>query len=265
MNRRLKLVTSLTTLAAASALALAGCGGEGEGAEGEVGLGALDSEAGGEGESEGEAGSASGDPATDDAAYIHLLGLTRGHLIAFYELYRGGAHDVSMPHAKHPSSELYASLEPAFTARGQSGFADELTRLAETAASGGDIEEDYQRMVTAINAHMPRTNVATTLLGVAAIVRTAADEFKIGVSDEGAITNAHEYQDAFGFLNASRDILASIQANDVDETEAIAIAHEQIEAALASFDALTVEQTEGSASTLYGAAARIEIAARGLR
>ena len=265
MNRRTKRLTSLTTLAAVGALAIAGCGGEGESAEGEVGLGALDGEAGAEGESEGEGGAVNGDPATDDAAYIHLLGMTRGHLIAFYELYRAGAHEMSMPHAKHPSSELYASLEPAINARGQGGFADELTRLAETAPSGGDIEEAYQRVVTAIDAHMPRTTVATTLLGVAAIVRTGGDEFKIGVSDEGAITNAHEYQDAFGFLNASRDILSSIQTSDVDETEAIAVAHEQIEAALASFDALTVDRTEGSASTLYGAAARIEIAARGLK
>jgi hypothetical protein len=96
------------------------------------------------------------------------------------------------------------------------------------------------------------------------MTRTAADEFDIGVEDSGAIVNAHEYQDAYGFLVAGRDMLSGLETSDVDASDAISLAHEQIDLALASFDGLTVETTEGRASTLYGAAARIEIAARGL-
>jgi hypothetical protein len=51
----------------------------------------------------------------------------------------------------------------------------------------------------------------------------------------------------------------------VNETEAINLAHEQLDLALASFDGLAAETTEGTASTLYGAAARIEIAGLGLK
>ncbi len=273
MTRRLKLMTGLSTLAAASALALTGCGGEGEGAEGEADLSSpiagenegegLGAEGEGEG-GEGESAAASGDPATDDVAYLKLLGLVRGHLIAFYELYQSGSKDMARMHVKHPESELYSDIAPAFDARGKSGFADELTALATAATAGGDVEAEYSAAVEALDAHAPAAKPAVVLLSVSEIIRVAGDEFDIGVEEDGAISNAHEYQDAYGFLVASRDMIAGIDTNDVNASDAINLAHEQIELALASFDGLTAETSEGRPSTLYGAAARIELAARGL-
>ncbi|MFC2953171.1 hypothetical protein ACFOOP_14640 [Marinicaulis aureus] len=270
MTRRMKLMTGLSTLAAVSALALTGCGGEGEGegAEGEVDLSTtISGEAEGEGagaEGESEGATASGDPATDDVAYLKLLGLVRGHLIAFYELYQSGSQDMARMHVKHPESELYMDIAPAFGPRGQTGFADELTALVSAAAAGGEVDSEYSDAVEALNAHMPAAGPAVMLLAVSEIIRVAADEFDIGVEDDGAISNAHEYQDAYGFLVASRDMVAGIETTDVNATDAISLAHEQIELALASFDGLTADMTEGRPSTLYGAAARIELAARGL-
>ena len=156
MTRRVKLMTGLSTLAAASALALTGCGGEGEnseGGEGESGLSALAGEAeaegetgAGEGETEGEGeGANAADADASDVAYIHLLGLVRGHLIAFSELYRAGAREMAMMHVKHPESELYTSLRPAFEARGLGGFGEELTALSDAAEAGGDIEEPCRK------------------------------------------------------------------------------------------------------------------------
>lgn len=276
MTRRFKLMTGLSTIAAASALALTGCGGEGEGegAEGEADLSSISGEAegegmssegegeGGEGESEGAASGA--DPATSDVAYIKLLGLVRGHLIAFYELYQNGEHDMARMHVKHPESELYMDIIPAFAPRKQPGFADDLSALVAAAAANGDVDAEYSAAVEALDAHAPNASPAVQLLAISEIVRTAADEFDIGVEDDGAITNAHEYQDAYGFLVSSRDILAGIKTSDVNATDAISLAHEQLELALGSFDGLTADSTEGRASTLYGAAARIELAARGL-
>lgn len=278
MTRRLKLMTSLSTLAAASALTLAGCGGEGEGeggeAEGEKAASTIsgeseglsgESEGEGEGgESEGENASASGDPATDDVEYLRLLGLVRGHLIAFLELYQGGATDMAMMHVKHPESELYGILAPAISSRGQQGFAEELSALAAVAAAGGDVNDAFSDVIEALNAHAPSASIATQLMAISTIVRTAADEFDIGVEDDGSISNAHEYQDAYGFLIASREIISGINTNDMNEAEAIEITQEQIGLALDSFASLTADAAEGQASTLYGAAARIEIAARGL-
>ncbi|WP_425408767.1 hypothetical protein [Hyphococcus sp.] len=275
MTRRLKLLTGLSTIAAAGALGLSGCSveGEGEGGEGETGLstvaaGEAEGE-GGESEGEGEGGESEGsgdnaDPAANDPAYLRLLGLVRGHLIAFMELYQNDAREMALMHVKHPESELYSTLAPAIDARGLPGFATQLQALAEAAESGGDVSAAYSAVIGALEAHAPQTSVANHLLGVSAIVRTAADEFDIGVEDDGSISNAHEYQDAYGFLIASREILAGIRTSDVNEVEAIELSQEQISVALEAFESLTATQTGGKPSALYGAAARIEIAARGL-
>lgn len=270
MTRRLKLMTGLSTLAAAGALTLAGCGSEGEG-ESEASSSVsgdgqtVSGEAEGENEGgEGENTAASGDPSSDDVEYLRLLGLVRGHLIAFLELYNSGATEMAMTHVKHPESELYTSLAPAIEARGKPGFAAELSVLAAAAEAGGDVSDAFSDVISALNIHAGDAGVAAQLLGVSEIVRTAADEFDIGVEDDGSISTAHEYQDAFGFLVASREILSGLMTSDVNEAEAIDIAQEQISLSLDAFHSLTASETEGKASTIYGAAARIEIAARGL-
>lgn len=277
MKRRLKFVTSLSTLTASSALALAGCGGEGEG-EGEGAVASADqayvSSAGegegegiavaeGEGESEGE-GAAAGDPATDDVEYLYRLGMIRGHLIAFVELFRAGETEMAGTHVKHPESELYAALAPAFTARGEAGFEGALQDLVAAAKTGENVEATYEATIVAIRANAPDANPRTILLSIARLLSTAAAEFEIGVSDDGAITDPHEYQDAFGFLTAAREILSEVKTSDINASEAVAVAHEQIDLSLAMFGGLVATETQGSSTTIYGAASRIEIAALGL-
>jgi len=171
---------------------------------------------------------------------------------------------MAITHVKHPESELYGTLAPAISARGKQGFAEELSALAGAAETGGDVTNAFGDAVEALNAHAPAAGAATQLMAISAIVRTAADEFDIGVEDDGAVSNAHEYQDAYGFLVASREIISGITTSDVNEAETIEVAQEQIGLALDAFESLTAEETEGQPSTLYGAAARIEIAARGL-
>lgn len=278
MARRLKLLTGLSTLALSGVFVLSGCGGEGEGeseSEGALDPTAITAEGEGEseggtansseGESENEGGTIqSGDPATDDVEYLTRLGLVRGHLLSFMELYRAGNYEMALPHAKHPESELYADLIPAFEARGKIGFADELERLAMAAQERGDVEAAFEDVAAAIVQNMPALNTKVTLLAVSKIVTVAADEFALGVNEEGTIVNAHEYQDAYGFLVSARDMLAREDTADINAVEAIAVAHEQIDAALLAFDGLVVDTTDGAAATLYGAASRIEIAALGL-
>ena len=274
--RKLKLISSLSTAALSGALVLGGCGaegeGEGEGASGESegaiiaseGEGEGEGNASGEGEGESEGAARSGDPANDDVEYLYRLGMVRGHLAAFIELYRAGVFDMASTHVKHPEGELYSELSPAFEARREPGFADELRNLAYAAESQSNVEADYEAAVSAIRANAPANSVGETLMAVSLLVSTAAEEFDIGVDEDGAVKEPHEYQDAYGFLSAAREMLSEIDTNDINASEAIAVAHEQIETSLASFDGLVVTETEGSSSTIYGAAARIEIAALGL-
>ena len=66
-----------------------------------------------------------------------ILGLVQGHLIAFRELHAAGEMDMAATHAKHPESEIYAALAPAFAARSKPGFADELSALVAAGEEGG--------------------------------------------------------------------------------------------------------------------------------
>lgn len=267
MTRRLKLFISLSTLAATGALATSACYGEseGEGGEGESPAGlAYGAESEGEGaESEGAALLA--DPATDDAEYISQLGAIEGHLIAFHELQAVGETDMAATHLKHPESEIYAALAPAFAARSQPGFAGELSGLVSAGEKGGDMDSAYAATISAIQGHIPDADVRTYLLAASKIAAKAAAEFDNGVDDDGAVAKPHEYQDAYGFLIAARKIVNLAQARAADEKEAVGVARKQIDLALAAFKGIAATSTEAAPSTLYGAAARLEIAALGLR
>ena len=197
------------------------------------------------------------DVVTDDITYLAQLNFVRGHLFAFNELFRAGEYDAAQTHAKHPESELYQGLEPAFSARGKSGFAAELQALTSTAAARGDVETAYATTLDAIRANAPETTIAKLLMAVSEVTIEAADEFDLGVGAEGVIVNAHEYQDAFGFLAASRELLSETFTSDINESEAISVAHEQLDLALSQFDGLVVTSTQGDALTIRDAGERI--------
>jgi len=218
--------------------------------------------AGGEGEGEG---ASTADPVSDDVEYLHQLGQVRGHLAAFTALHRLGAHELSMTHAKHPESELYAGLVPAFAARGKAGFAEELDVLTDAVGKGADVDAAYADVVNAIRENEPDADFATRLMAIATVARTAGNEFAIGVADDGTVVNAHEYQDAYGFLTAAREMLGDNEATDAQEAQALALAEQQLQIALAEFDTLTANRLDGHASVIHGAAARIEIEANMLR
>lgn len=264
MTTRNLSLTQLSAIAAGAAM-LAGCGGEdvSEGESDRAGKAGAP-EIAIDGEGEGEGGGSDADPASDDVEFLHRLGQVRGHLAALVALHGQGAHEMAATHAKHPESELYADLVPAFRARGLPGFADELDALVDATTGGGDISAAYGAVKAAIAANEPDVGVKTRLLALAAIAQTAADEFAIGVAADGAIVNAHEYQDAYGFLTAARESLSRLEGASADETAAIALAGEQIDRALGEFGDLTGQRADGKAEVLYGAAARIEIAALGL-
>jgi hypothetical protein len=165
-------------------------------------------------------GAAPGDPVDDDVAYLGQLGLVRGHLLVGIELYRRGAFEAARSHMKHPSDELYSGLVPAFAARGTTGFASELQRLAvlvEGAGTRTDIEAAYTTLLAAMarNEAAVRTTPAWTpgleLRVVAYLVRTAGDEYEEGVQD-GRVVTPHEYQDAYGFVQVAQGLIDGLHA-----------------------------------------------------
>lgn len=207
------------------------------------------------------------DLTTNDAAFLGQLGLVRGHLWVGVQLYKHGHKDMALTHMKHPGDELYAGLLPALEARDNDGFAEELSALANAVENGESEETVEQRhreleeaVATAENA--ADDSLKTALLGIERMVRVAAEEYAIGVKN-GEIVNAHEYQDAMGFVEIARIRLANL--TDAQRAEGPGIVDEvsaQLELVRPLWPMLVPEgNIDGDASTLYGAAARIQLAA----
>jgi len=171
---------------------------------------------------------------------------------------------------KHPRDELYAGLVPAITHRGGAAFDEQLSNLAEAVASGAnqaEVDKAYLALEAAIKAAESVTNpsLKTALLSVKDLLRTAGEEYGLGVED-GKLVNAHEYQDAYGFTQIASRRLAELPAEmraespeAVDQAQTIVANLADLWPSLAPGD-----EVEGEASRLHGAAARIEITALGL-
>ena len=218
---------------------------------------------GGEGGEGGESGAAA--TLSSDAAYLANLGFIEGHLRSGTTLYAQGEAEMAVTHMKHPKDEIYTALEPELEERGQPGFADALATLASGVEAGepaAQADADFAALLDQIEAAKGTPAPRAQFDALTTIARTAAEEYAIGVKD-GQIENLHEYQDAWGFLQTVRARAEALAGSD-DAT--VATAAEGVLAAVAetdaAFDTLTPQgAVPGGADLLYGAAARIELAA----
>jgi hypothetical protein len=227
----------------------------------QVWLAQASGEAGESGEG-GESGAAMDKP--EKVKMLTGLALIEGHLRAGIALYEAGEVDMAKTHMKHPKAEIYTELEPML---GDDGFADELQALSDNVQNGADVAEAksaFNAVLEAIEEAREDSNTSPRdqFDAMMATMRVAGEEYGIGIKD-GAIDNIHEYQDAWGFTQGVKANAAALaKSND----EAVAAAAEKTLAALAetdaAFDGVNPQgNLNGEASALYGAAARIELAA----
>lgn len=220
---------------------------------------------------EGEGGGVTeSDLKTNDVAFLSRLGLIRGHLLVGYELYKQDQVDMAITHMKHPRDELYAGLVPAIEARGGKRFDDALSALADkviSRAPQAEVDKAYQNLEKGIKAAESITSpdLKNTLQSIKDLIRTAGEEYALGVED-GKIINLHEYQDAYGFTEIAKRRLQELsKAAKKQSPETLA----KVQGYLAELADLWPSVApkggvDGDASRLFGAAARIEIAALGL-
>lgn len=272
MARRLKLLTSLSTVA----LAISGCSAERDNATAAAPAepaapahhdrseDSLPTPVGGESE-----GAALVNVANDKSAYLSGLQIVRGHLRAGVELYTAGDRILGPQHLRHPQAEILTSLAPAFAVYGADGVVPAIDALAAAGESGAppaDLGEKDAAALAAIGAAIARIDASLPeeLLAAARTLTVAGDEYAVGVKD-GAVVNLHEYHDAYGFIATAIGDLSALKGVNEAETQAIAIALEQARiAATAAPSIVPPANGLAAASVIYGAAARIEIAARGL-
>lgn len=215
---------------------------------------------------EGGEGASSEDSIASDAVYLGQLAFIRGHLNVGVNLYREGDEEASATHMKHPESEIYAALQPALEARDAPGFAEQLAALAVAVESGAplaEVEAAYQALlqgITAAEQAVPDQNAR--LLGevIVDLVSTAAAEYDIAVHDDLTLENAHEYQDALGFIRVAYDYLDRLATVTADTSTVNAI-REQLDLVHPVWSGLQPPQRlHTRPSVVYGAASRIELA-----
>ncbi|MBC52661.1 MAG: hypothetical protein CMQ34_02380 [Gammaproteobacteria bacterium] len=215
---------------------------------------------------EGGEGASSDESVASDAVYLGQLAFIRGHLDVGVNLYRDGDEEASATHMKHPESEIYAALQPALAARGAPGFADQLAALAVAVESGqplAEVEAAYTSLLQGISAaERAVPDQDARLLGevIVDLVSTAAAEYDIAVGDDLALENAHEYQDALGFIRVAYDNLETLAAMTEDTSTVNAI-REQLDLVRPAWTGLQPPQRlHTQPSVIYGAASRIELA-----
>ena len=167
---------------------------------------------------------------------------------------------------KHPRAEIYASVEPAFAARGCGGFADGLVALTEAVVGNAAAEQvtatydDLLEDIAACEAVAAATDPAVVTDVIRQLLQNAAVEYRIGVID-GAINNLHEYQDAWGFTRVAGQWAQSDAFSANPDAGAVAV---RLQDLIAGLDNLWPSldpsgSVEGEAAQLFGAAGQAEI------
>lgn len=225
---------------------------------------------GGEGGEGGESGKKNLNASERKIHFLKNLTLVEGHLTAGYELYKAGAKDAAKTHMKHPGDELYGVLKPGFKEFNAPSFDASLKKMAlavEQGKSPEEVEKAYQAVVADIDRARDQVqpSLKTRLLTVSSVIRVAGLEFDEAVKD-GKVVNAHEYQDAYGFVKTGTRLLNSAEPKSPEQKMAVEQASEALKKFEGAWPTLTGEgQLKTTSSELYGAAGKIQLEASSLK
>ena len=199
---------------------LAGCAGE-SGEAGENGETAQTAEAGeaGEGEGgEGEGGEGEGGESGDVGALPveQRLVFMAGHVQAGLALYRAGEAEAAAPHLLHPVSETHESERAGLDKLGFDPAPFEKVSAALKAGKpASEIEPDLKAAEANI-AKMREAADADPAAQIRYLMDVAVEEYREGVPDK-TVTEAGEYQDAWGFVMVARDLTNSLEGDQAKQ------------------------------------------------
>jgi hypothetical protein len=211
----------------------------------------------------GEAGEGVGTGVDADLMFHVGVGEVAGKMIAAATLYEQGQAEAAKGHMVRPSDDIYTALKPMLAEFNMPGFAAELTALADAIDAGAPAAEVKSKLaaLTAATQENGAPEAPHELaLTVVHLVRNAGGDYANGVTD-GKVTDAHEYQDAWGYVQAAKRLLGG--APDFMREE-YGKEFEKISAYLDGLDSawpdLTGEKPAGAeSSVIAGTAARIEL------
>lgn len=224
---------------------------------------------GGEG---GESGASAEDVGAEATVEILTeIGEIEGNLLTGIAFQRAGQADKAVQHFGHPRADIYPLIEEALAARKAPPFEAELDALTKVATDDpASVEAAFAAAMMAIGA--TRTALAAEpkdeFAALVALVRNAGADLEKGVAD-GAVADAGEYEDAWGYIEAAR-IWASRLAGASDEkvkaaaTKAMA-ALDEVAAGLPGAAPAADATITAASDLVLSAAARIELAAYGVK
>lgn len=218
---------------------------------------------GGEG---GEGGAAATDAEGAPLPMVTQLGLLEGTLRSGAELARAGDAAAGLAHVKTLVEDRYEPVESALEKYKAPGFEDALeTAIADIAAAkpAADISASSDTVFSAIAvARAADMEAPEWFQAVMFLTRKAGEEYGKGVTD-GKLTDAGEYQESWGNVQAARaiaaDLAASTDATVKSAGDAAVAALDEVNAAFGGI--LADGALTGDESLFAAAAAKVELAA----
>jgi len=218
-------------------------------------------------QAEGGAGGEGGLTESSEVSLMRDLGFMTGHLRAGMALYEAGDLKAAKTHMGHPIEEKYDAIAEPLQNCGFGNLKDRLIALSIGVEGEASVEkirslfDDVIAGVDDVRKNSPGTH-ADQLMGLAALTRVAADEYRVAIADDGSIKNLHEYQDSWGFLKTVELEASRWGADDnADIAGAANKILEQVNAVKTAYGDLQGNGIKTPDSNLiYGAAARMELA-----
>ena len=208
MKVELKTWAGLGLATALAGAGLGGCAGEGAGEGGEGGEAAQTAPAG----EAGEGGEGEGGESGSDIGALPLpqrLAFMSGHVAAGLALYRAGESEAAAPHLMHPVSEGYEAEREGLD---RLGFEPDTFRSVSTALEQGRPANEIEPQLDAAEANLAAMRKAAGG-EPAAVIRflmdTTVEEYSAALTD-GKVTDAAEYQDAWGFVTVARELAGDL-------------------------------------------------------
>ncbi|TRD12015.1 hypothetical protein FGU71_09195 [Erythrobacter insulae] len=153
------------------------------------------------------------------AELAERLAFMAGHVEAGIALYRAGEGPAGGPHLLHPVSESYAEEREGLDAIGFDPAPFEAVSAALEAGKPASEIEPQLAEVEANLAKMRSEAGGDPAQLIPYLMGLIAKEYAIGVTD-GAVSDAGEYQDAWGFARVARQLSEEIAAPDGDAVRA---------------------------------------------
>ncbi len=209
----------------------------------------------GEGEGEGEGESGEAGHSMDTLPVEKRVAFMSGHVEAGLALFRAGAPEQAAKHLLHPVSETHEAERAGIDAL---GFDQDIFTQVSDALEQGRPADEIEPQLAAAEANMAlmQENAGgdpVEIIGY--LMDTVFEEYRIGVNN-GIITDAGEYQDAFGFTVVALDLASRIQDKNTDRLIA------ELETLLAMWPATgpLADSTPTPVSDLVAQTSRVHIA-----